>query len=195
MEKQLSSHQFSKVYKWLGINLSKLGCVMLDLEPLENMYSIEAEGAGIALYYAKNKERFWIDGWVCDKLAHITLLYGILEEGKNYQPHIKEVLKGWEMNDVEIEDIGYFDSPYPDEPYYCLVAHIKTTPKLLEGHQRLQFLPHIDTFTGYKPHMTICYLDKTQGEAYRDRMIKSFRKLWKGKKLKVKSKINLGGNK
>lgn len=52
--KQLSAHQFEEVYKWLGLNLSKLGCLMLDLEPLSNAYTIEAEGAGIALYYAKN---------------------------------------------------------------------------------------------------------------------------------------------
>ncbi len=193
--KQLKSHDFEEVYKWLGINLDTLGCVMLDLEPLKNMYSIEIDGAGIALYYAKNKERFWIDGWVCDKLAHITLLYGLLETAKNYQPHIEKVLIGWELPEVEIESVGYFDSPYPDEPYYCLVAHIKVSDLLLEGHRRLEFLPHINTFAGYKPHMTIAYIDKNQGEEYRDRMIKQFNELWAGKKLAVKKEINYGGNK
>ena len=191
---QLSSHQFKQVYEWLGINLNKLGCVMLDLEPLPNMYTIEADGAGVALYYAKNKERFWIDGWVVGKGAHITLLYGLLEEGKNYAPHIEKVLEGWKLDDVEIEDIGYFDSPYPDEPYWCIVAHIKVNNDLLAGHHRLEFLPHVNTFSSYKPHMTICYLDKAQGEAYRDRMIAEFKDLWVGKTLKVKG-TNLGGNK
>lgn len=195
MKKQLSSHQFSEVYKWLGINLNTLGCVMLDVEPLENMYSIEFDGAGVALYYAKNKERFWIDGWIADKVAHITLLYGLLEQGKNYEPHIAKVLEGWELKEVEISDIGYFDSPYPDEPYYCIIAHIKTTPELLEGHHRLEFLPHINTFDSYKPHMTICYINKEQGEAYRDRLIEHFKTLWVGKPIKVKETINLGGNK
>ncbi len=167
---------------------------MLDLEPLSNMYSIEYEGAQIALYYSQNKERFWIDGWVCDKDPHITLLYGLLEKGKVYESYIGQVLKGWQLDEVEIEDISFFESPYPDEPYWCLVAHIKTTDALLEGHQRLEFLPHVNTFTGYKPHMTIAYLDKRQGEEYRDRMIEDFRKLWNGKKLKVKS-TNLGGDK
>lgn len=192
--KQLNSHQFEEVYKWLGINLDKLGCIMLDLEPLENMYSIEVEGAGVALYYAKNKERFWIDGWVVNKLAHITLLYGLLEEGKNFKMHIERVLENWKLEEVEIEDIGFFNSPYEDEPYYCLVAHIKVNDELLEGHQRLEFLPHVNTFTGYKPHMTICYLRKDSGEKYRDDMIEHFKKLWVGKKLKVKS-LNFGGNK
>lgn len=192
---QLNSHNFKEIYCRLGINLNQLGCVMLDIEPLSNMYSIEFDGAAVALYYAKNRERFWIDGWVVNKAAHITLLYGLLQEAKNYKQHIERVLEGWELNEVEIDNIGYFDSPYQDEPYYCIVAHIKVTPELMEGHQRLELLPHINTFTGYKPHMTICYIDKTQGEQYRDSLIKHFNECWAGKKLKVKFPINLGGNK
>jgi len=192
--KQLNSHQFESVYKSLRIDLDKLGCIMLDLEPLSNMWSIEAEGAGISLYYAKNKERFWINGWVADSSPHITLLYGLLENGYDIPKDVDKVLEGWEMEDIEIEDIGYFDSPYDDEDYYCIVAHIKMTPELLEGHQRLEFLPHINTFNGYKPHMTICYLNKSQGEEYRDNMIKEFKNLWVGKKLTITG-INKGDKK
>lgn len=190
---QISSHQFPEVYKNLGINLSKLGCVMLDLEPLDNAYSIEVDGAGVALYYAHNKERFWIDGWIFDH-PHVTLLYGLLYEAKNYESHIESVLTGWKCDEVEISDIGFFDSPYDDEPYWCLIAHIKISDELMEGHQRLELLPHINTFTGYKAHATICYLDKRQGEEYRDRMIEQFKQMWIGRKLKVKE-LNLGGNK
>jgi hypothetical protein len=193
--KQLKSHDFADVYKWLGINLNKLGCVMLDVEPLESMRRVENYDVDVALYYAKNKERFWIDGWVADKVAHITLLYGLLEEGKNYEPHIQKVLSGWKLENVEIESVGYFDSPYPDEPYYCIIAHIKVTPELLEGHQRLEFLPHVNTFATYKPHMTICYISKEQGEVYRDMLIAEFNTIWAEKKLNIKEEINLGGNK
>lgn len=194
--KQLNSHQFKDVYAKLGINLNTLGCVMLDIEPLDNMWSIEWDGAGTALYYAKNKERKWIDGWVVGKVAHITLLYGLLENAHNLEKEISRVLEGWEMETVEIDHISYFDSPYEDEPYYCIVAHIKLTDKLMEGHQRLEMLPHINTFTGYKPHMTICYLAKKEdpkvSEQYRDAMIEYFNRLWAGKKLNVKKTINLG---
>jgi len=37
MKKQLNSHLFEEVYKDLKINLNTLGCVMLDLEPLNSM--------------------------------------------------------------------------------------------------------------------------------------------------------------
>lgn len=191
--KQLNSHQFENVYKELNINLDTLGCIMLDLKPLSNMYSIEYEGAGMMLYKSKNKDRFWIDGWVANKTPHITLLYGLLESGKNLEKQINQVLDGWKLEEVEIDHIGYFESPYPDEEYYCLVAHIKVTDDLLEGHQRLEFLPHINTFTGYKPHMTIAYIRKDENT--RDNLLEEFNSLWSGKKLKVKQNINLGGNK
>jgi 2'-5' RNA ligase len=170
-------------YKNLNIDIDKLDCVMLELEPLKNMYNIlEENGADCALYHTQNKDRFWINGWVANKTPHITLLYGLLKNSKDY---IDDVLIDWKLKEVEIESIGYFNSPYKDEPYYCIIAHIKKTEKLLEGHQRLEFLPHINTFMGYKPHMTICYLNKNQGEDYRDRMIKDFNNIWAGKKLKV----------
>lgn len=190
--KQLNTHDFEQVYKELNINIDTLGCVMADIEPLSNMWSIEQEGAGISLYYSKNPNRKWIDGWVVGKVAHITLLYGLLENAHTWEKHVQSVLSGWTMPTVEIDHVGYFDSPYPDEAYWCIVAHIKVTPELLDGHSRLEFLPHINTFTGYKPHMTICYIDKEQGEAYRDQMVKDFNDLWAGKQMNVKPEINLG---
>jgi hypothetical protein len=99
------------------------------------------------------------------------------------------------LADVEIDHVSYFDSPYPDEPYYCIVAHIKVTPELLEGHQRLEFLPHINTFAGYKPHMTVAYIRKDQGEGYRDSLIQHLNNAWAGKRMEVLPYPNLGGNK
>lgn len=186
--KQLNSHDFEDVYKNLNINLNTLGCVMLDLESLGSMAGTVRKKED--LYYAKNPERKWIKGWVAGETPHITLLYGLLDNAHNWENHISSVLNGWEMDTVEIENISYFESPYEDEPYYCLVAHIKVTPELLEGHQRLEFLPHINTFTGYKPHMTIGYISKD--EDLRDDYIKRLNNFWAGKHLKVRKGINLG---
>ena len=199
----MKAHDFPEVYKWLGLNLSTLGCVMLDLEPLPiPTYIIQEYETGAQvnydtwikenLYFAADKTRFWIDGWVADKVPHITLLYGLLETAKNYEPHIEAVLKDWKLEEVVIEDVGFFESPYADEPYYCIVAHIKKTPELIEGHERLCMLPHVKTFPGYKAHMTICYIKKD--EKFRDDLINQLR-VNVGKKIKVSPNINLGGNK
>lgn len=186
MSKQLSAHQFKQVFEDLGYDLSKLGCIMLDTEPV----SIEVEPN--QLYFAKNKVRFWIDGNVSKKTPHVTLLYGLLRSGLEMKKHVDAVLEGWDMKDIEIADIGYFDSPYEDEEYYCIVAHLVITSKLLDGNARLKFLPHIDTFPGYKAHLTLAYIKKD--ELYRDRLISKLQDELEEKPLKVTG-LNYGGDK
>jgi len=193
--KEINAHNFKEVYEMLGINLSKLGCIMLDTEPIETNYWVYMQD-GVTPYFpeykAKNKERFWIDGYVAGKTPHLTLMYGFLNEAKSYQKHIEILLKDWKCEDVEIEDISYFNSPYEDEEYYCVVAKVKQTPELIEGNERMKFLPHLNTFMGYKPHITIAYIIKD--DSIRDHFIEHLKKELVGKKLKVTG-INYGGNK
>lgn len=192
-EKQLSAHSFPDIYSDLGINLEKLGCVMLNIQPLKLPW---LEFDKWKFYKSSKKECFWIDGYVGDK-PHMTILYGLLEEAKNYKKHIDELLKDWEIDDVIVDRVGFFESPYPDDPYYCIVAHIKVTPKVLEGNQRLEMLPHINTFAGYKPHITIAYVE--MDEKMRDKLIHALNMGLAGKSLKVvdspDERIDLGGNK
>lgn len=193
MTKQLSSHQFEEIYKEIGIDVDELGCIMADVKPLVSMTDPDEEQEDYIaknLYSSQNPKRKWIKGWVVGKTAHITLLYGLLENGHTWKKHVDNVLKGWELKTVEIDKIDYFESQYEDEPYYCIVAHIKVSDKLLEGHERLQFLPHIDTFTGYKPHMTICYIKKDKKVL--DNFLKWMNKAWKGRRLSIKEGLNYG---
>lgn len=182
--KQLNSHQFEEVYKTLKVNLDTLGCVMLNIEPVEAPF-IDDD----ILYYAKDKKRFWVNGYVFNKVAHLTLLYGLLKSGKKQKKLVDKVLSDWNIKKVKVENIESFDSPFEDEPYYCIVAMIEVTDDLLEGHQRLEFLPHINTFTGYRPHVTLAYIKKDP--KIRRKAIIEFNSLLVGKKLKVKG-INYG---
>lgn len=184
----INANSFGDIYKKLHIDLDKLGCIMADVEPSDELKNTKVDES--ALYFAQNKSRKWINGYIADKGAHVTLLYGLLENGHKWKEYVDEVLKGWELKDVEIEDIGSFDSPYEDEPYYCIVAHVKITPELMEGHSRLQFLPHIDTFPGYKAHMTICYIKKD--DQIKEQVIRFLQDLLIGKKLKVNPELNYG---
>lgn len=196
--KQINSSQFPEVYKKLGISIPELGCIMLDVSPADiptsskylNPVSL-AENADI-FYSSKNKERWWIDGFVGTKSAHLTLLYGLLKSGQIYKPLVDDVLEDWDMKTVKIEEVSFFESPYADDPYYCIVAHIELTPKLLEGHQRLELLPHINTFAGYKPHITLAYVKKD--DAIREEMISFFNKELQGRELPITG-INYGGKK
>lgn len=168
---------------------------MLDIEPLSNMWSPELEGAGCALYASPNKERFWIDGWVADKVAHITLLYGLMESGETHKYHAKRLLKNAVPDFVEIDHVGMFESPYPEERYACVVAHIVPKDELVEAHNRLEMLPHVNTFVGYKPHMTLGYFryETEDAKKWVAQFIKESNKMWAGKTMKTKE-LNFGGN-
>lgn len=190
MSTQLSAHQFKEVYEDLGYDLSKLGCIMLDTEPLDIASIFQPE----MFYHAKDKSRFWIDGLVCDKTPHVTLLYGLLRSGPEMKKHVDAVLKGLELPDLEIDHIGVFDSPYPDEAYDCIVAHLKITPELQEINERLKFLPHINTFPGYKAHITLAYVVKGSGKQYASMVQGGIDRGTIPTKLAAK-KLNYGGEK
>lgn len=195
MKEETKAHNYPEVYEALGYNLSRLGCLMLDTEPIETTY-YEMQQDGVTAYFpeykAKNKDRFWIDGYVADKTPHLTLFYGFLQEAKCYQWHIEKILGKVPVENVKIEDVSYFESPYPDEEYYCIVAKVEKTPELLNAHNKMTLLPNIQTFPDYKPHVTIAYIVKD--EAIRDRFIAHLKNELVGKTLKVTG-LNYGGNK
>lgn len=194
MNREIKAHDYKEIYEMLGYNLSKLGCLMLDTEPIKTIY-YQIMQDGITAYFpeykAKNKDRFWIDGFVADKTPHLTLFYGFLQEAGCYKWHIEKLLEGTNISSVKIEDVTFFESPYEDEPYYCIVAKVEKTPELLEAHNKMTLIPNIQTFPDYKPHITIAYIIKD--EAVRDDFIIHLKKELVGKELKVNG-LNFGGN-
>jgi hypothetical protein len=186
MTKKLSAHQFKEMYAELGYSLDKLGCIMLDLEP--QTFKINES----ALYYAKDKKRYWIDGNVASKTPHVTLIYGLLRSGEEFRKHADTVLDGKLPKEVTIDHVGFFDTPpNVDEEYYAIIAHLKITDDLQEAHDRLQMLPHIDTFPGYKAHFTLAYIKKN--DRTRDTLIDRLNEHYKGKTIKA-GELNYGGN-
>lgn len=150
-----NANQFREMYAALGINIDKLGCIMLDVDGS----AISKPPDESILYYTQNKDRFWINGFVAGSVPHVTLLYGLMESGQKNKEYIDKVLSGWGIDSVEVDHVDFFNTPYGDEePYYCIIAHVKITDNLLEGHNRLELLPHINTFPEYKAHITLAYI-------------------------------------
>lgn len=194
-QRGFNANQFPDLYKRLGIKIPSLGCVMLDVDPkalAADPYRERLEASG-DLYYAKDPAHFWIDGYVAGKTPHITLLYGLLKPAYEQKADIEEVLKGWSIDTATVESIGFFPSPMQDEPYFCIVAHIKISPELLEGHERLELLPHINTFPGYKAHLTLAYVHAD--EEVRDSAITNFEGWLVGRELKIRKDLNFGSDK
>ena len=182
---EIKAHDYPQVYSGLGIDLRELGCVMADLEPIQKLqYPAE-----VKFYTSKDPKKFWVKGLVADKNPHVTLLYGLIQKPSKISAQIHQVLTGYELTGIEFDHFDKFDSPYPDEPYYCVIGHVKVSEKLLEGHQRLSLLPHINTFGGYKPHVTIAYIEKDDA-AYK-KFVSGLNEQFAGKALPVKC-IKLG---
>jgi hypothetical protein len=186
---QLNARQYEKIYKDFGIDLNKLGCVMLDVDG--DAIPAFPKDLEENLYFSYDPALFWINGFVGGMTPHVTLLYGLLHPAGEIKDKIFAVLEGWEMKTVKVKGISFFESNIENAPYYCIIAEIDITPELLEGHQRMQLLPHIDTFPEYKAHLTIAYVHKN--EKVRNQVVAFYRSLV-GKKLPVLG-LNFGGNK
>lgn len=191
-KKQYSIRDFPELVTalWnLGINTDDLGCVMLDVIPPKELSEVKKTIPMSAFAYDTTK--FWVKGWVADHNPHITLRYGLLEKASYMKDLIEQALEGWTIQEAEIKSVGTFDTP-DDVPYYPVVAHIETNENLIEGHERLGFLPNVSTFTKYKIHMTIAYIKKSAGEEFKNGLLKDLNDKVKGKKLEIKAGLNLG---
>ena len=153
--KEFNANEYPKIYEDLWVDLGKLGCIMVDLEPLTEIKISEE-----LLYKSENKDRYWIDWMVCDNIAHITLLYWLMESWEKNKEHVDTLLDGINLDKFKISSVWKFDSNLEDEDYYCIIAHIEVTPELKEAHAKLQMLPHINTYPEFKPHMTVAYIKK-----------------------------------
>lgn len=71
---QVSSRNFPQVYEDLGIDTNTLGCIMLDVEPIEVSSVIDPED----LYHDPEDE--FAQGVISEDSPHVTLLYGLAVE-------------------------------------------------------------------------------------------------------------------
>ena len=158
---RLTAHEFPGLYDNLDVDTDKLGFIMLKVRPFPVLQFVE-DGED-DLYYSPDKDSY-IQGVVAETKAHVTLLGGLLKPGPQWRKEVDQVLESWVVPRIKIKAIGAFPSPYPDQDYSCIVAHIDVTPELQEGNDRLAMLPHINMFPGYHPHVTIAYVksDATQ---------------------------------
>ena len=143
-------------YSELGVDLATLGCVMLDVELLSYVIDvIEPEWS----YTSANPKLRHVAGVPSDH--HVTLKFGLMRNAHAWKDAIDEVLSGWQIPDVlHVTEISSFASPLPDaEPYRCIVMK-PYAGALLEAHQRLSLLPHIDTHASYVPHITLGYVQE-----------------------------------
>lgn len=164
----IKASNFPEVYENLGIDINDLGCIMVNVEPFELSDIILQED----LYNPEGTNHAM--GLVGETAPHCTLLYGLLNDGNAMRKNVDLVLSGWELNEVEIGSVDYFDGVDNETgmEYYCIVAKLVPSSGLVEANARLKMLPHLDTFPmQYIPHCSLAYV--VHDEAKRDQYVKA----------------------
>lgn len=147
----------------VGVDVKRLGYVGLTFDSLAVREELDMQRWGVRIierdyvHAPEGDYRSWVAGPVAESGAHVTAKYGLLTPAYEMKDVINELI-GWPREiTVEIEDIEVFPSPYADLQYGCLVARLGGD-QLREMNAALSVLPHVDSFTEYKPHLTIAYL-------------------------------------
>lgn len=177
---EVKSTNYPQLYEELGIDTGRLGCIMVDTEPLVNSDIIPES----AYYYSE--EHKWVNGNVSEDVPHVTLMYGLLRSGQEMKRHITAVLEGWQLPDITIKEVNFFYGHGGD--YITIVAMVDVTDALREGHARISLLPHINTFGDYKPHITLAYVKANSDWTT---FVAELDQKFKGKAIAVKA-VNLG---
>lgn len=160
-----NAHEFAGLHEELGIDLNKLGCLMLETEnPLTQIVRDDIS------YASKHPDRFWIKGLQTD--WHVTIRYGFMPNVR--QRHVEQVLQSVEIPKMlKVSHLEVFGSPFPDEPYKCIVARVEDEA-LNDINAQLSVLPNVNTYVEYKPHVTIGYF---RAEAITDSFLEQMERI------------------
>ena len=180
IEKQLAARDVIEIYDDLDIDFDELGCIMLDTEPLSILDLIPDE---LKDQMADESD---VDYGVvpAEDTPHVTLLFGLLENGNVWKDKVDTVLKGWECDEVTIEKVGFFEL----KDGIVVVGHVEKSPEILDANGRLSLLPHINTFSEYNPHLSMVYLKK---DADAEKWVEILGNAYNGKTVPTKA-INYG---
>lgn len=168
---QIALKDYPDLYKDINVDLDKLGCIMLDTVKIP-----------VAQYVEDSVEE--IIEVTSEVEPHVTLLYGLLENGNIWKDKVNELLAGWSCKTVTIREIDVFDL----DNRYAVVALLDKEEDLIDGHERLTLLPHLSTFSEYVPHITLAYL---KPGADIDKWVKALSKKYNGQKVAT-TKLNYG---
>lgn len=170
--KQIAARDYPNLYKGTDVDPDELGCIMANLEPLKVLEMVDDSEADLV----EKTKNDW-SALPAEDEPHVTLLYGLLENGNKWKDKVDTVLDGWKLKGVKITEVGTFELP----DSIAVVAHIDKSPELIDGHERLTLLPHIQTFSEYLPHMTLAYIKK---DADADKWVEALGKAYNGKTIK-----------
>ena len=141
------------LYSRMGIDIDKLGCVMLDCEPPTELLDLVPD-----FFWYHDPERPGDYGPVLD--SHVTLLFGLLTPAHQQREFVDEVLADWRQPEVfEVGAKWGLDVFGPKgAPYEAIVLKPTVGLHYTAANAALSRLPHVRTFPHYSPHVTVGYI-------------------------------------
>lgn len=152
----ISARDFPGLHEELGVDTDKLGCIMLDLQTFDVAKHVEG---GVNDLVESTEPGDHVMGAVAETDAHVTLLFGLLENGNTIKSQVDKVLAGWKCDSVTLGGVQAFDVP-ADAESVPIVATVEAWDAggVVEANERLRLLPHVNTFSRYNPHVTLAYV-------------------------------------
>lgn len=92
---------------------------------------------------------------------HVTILYGLHKEVTPEM--VKSVFENYSDSiNIEVDGIDIFEN----KDYDVVKFNVRPDGALQELHDKLSEFPNSNTFSDYKPHITIAYVNKGAGKKY-----------------------------
>jgi len=160
--KQLSIHD----YPWLvedGLvpNINELGVVMMKVKVPDDLFEFFYGDDMLSpddLVDKSDSEKFWVKGDVRED-AHITILSGLLTPAYEQKEILNRLMLDWvPPKMLNISSCTKFPDPSGSGEYVAIVALVDEPEQIKEARGRLGYLPHVNTFQEYKPHVTLAYV-------------------------------------
>lgn len=149
-------YNYPEVMTESGYDAKNMYCTMLNMKADYNTKGLSTPFPEEYLYYSESKP--WVNGLVLESEPHISLHCGTISDQSK---SLIKLFKDWEPGRIEIAEISHFDSSNEEE-YKIIIGKIKLTPELVAANDRVSFLPHVDAFAGYVPHITLAYVKNTE---------------------------------
>jgi hypothetical protein len=151
---EIYADDFPDVYRDLGIDVRRLGCIMLVTDPLVVSDVIAEQD----LHHFDPVTDPYDRPIASEPAAHVSLLYGLLRSGPEMRKHVDAVLAGWQPEDLPIESVGSWPGQETRSDFVSIHARVPVTDNLAEAHARLSLLPHMDIYGPMRPHVTMAHV-------------------------------------
>lgn len=140
---------------------SDLEYLMIDVTSLDIRSAYGPDLDESDYFYGTSKDLQYAQGPVAEKVAHVTLLPGIIPS-ENYREEVSAAISGMKWpKTVHISNIDFFNPTNPEDDYYVIVAKVSPEEDLMRMHTALaKDLDYYSIYT-YTPHVTLAYIKKS----------------------------------